>query len=110
MFFLIAEDSDTVEFKPLKLTRYRQNSTCELQKVESEVGYGRTFPNRDDWFDPETEELRIWLKLSGGSSPYGTRGIYRLEAEAFVLQEFTALFECEHPIEEGDYAYKQIYP
>lgn len=73
------------------------------------MGYSRTFPNRDDWFAPETEELQIWLKLPGFSSPYGTKGIYCLEIEEFVLQEFTALFECDHPIEEGDCEYKQIY-
>lgn len=105
--FLYTENNGEAKFKTLKLTRFRRNSNGTVQRFESEVGFGRTFPNSDQWFNPATEELRIWTRLSGGAKPCGTKGTYRLQNNEFVLQEFTARFECDFTKKGG---YEKFYP
>ena len=105
--FLYLENDGEAKFKPLKLTRFLKESDGTVQRFEPDVGVGRTFPNSDQWFDPVTKELRIWTRLLGGASPCGTKGNYRLQNNEFVLQEFTARFECD-PTKQDDY--EKLYP
>jgi hypothetical protein len=104
--FLYSENNGKAEFKPLKLAYFkRENGT--IQRFDSEMGVGRSFPNTDQWFDPMTKELRIWTRLGGGSEPCGTKGTYQLQNDEFVLKEFTARFDCD-PRKKSDY--EQLYP
>lgn len=103
--FLYSENKGKATFKPLKLAQFWKKEDGTIQRVEPEVAAGRSFPDREQWFDPTTEELRIWTKLGGGAAPCDTKGTYRLQNDAFVLQEFTARFDCDTPRE-----YEKLYP
>jgi hypothetical protein len=105
--FLYSEKKGKAQFKPLKLTRFKRQDDGTIQQFDSNVGIGRTFPNNSHWFDPSTEQLRIWTRLGGGSELCGTKGTYQLKDSNFVLQEFTARFECD-PTKQGDY--EKLYP
>jgi len=105
--FLYSEANDKAKFKPLKLTRFERIKDGTVQQVVPEVAIGRTFPNSDHWFEPVTKELRIWTRLGGGAEACGTKGTYRLQNDEFVLQEFTARWECD-PNKKGDY--EKLYP
>lgn len=105
--FLYSEANGKAKLKPLKLTRFRRMKDGTVQRVAPEVAIGRTFPNSDQWFNPVTEELRIWTRLGGGAEACGTKGAYRLQNDEFVLQEFTARWECD-PTKEDDY--EKLYP
>lgn len=105
--FLYSEDNGKAIFKPLKLTKFERKSDGTLQQVDSVMTFGRPFPNAPQWFDPVTKELRIWNRLGGGSDACGTQGTYRLQNDEFVLQEFTARWECD-PTKKGDY--EKLYP
>jgi hypothetical protein len=105
--FLYSEANGKANFKPLSLTQFRRRDDGTIQQVEPEELFGGPFPNSNQWFDPTTEELFNWTRLGGGSDPCGTKGIYRLQNEEFVLQEFTARFEC-NPAKKGNY--EKLYP
>ncbi|UBF28436.1 hypothetical protein K9N68_11505 [Kovacikia minuta CCNUW1] len=105
--FLYSEADGKAIFKPLKLTKFERKSDGTLQQVDSVMTFGRSFPNASQWFDPVSQELRIWNRLGGGSDPCGTQGTYRLQNDEFVLQEFTARWECD-PRKKGDY--ERLYP
>jgi hypothetical protein len=105
--FLYWESNGEAQFKPLKLVRFIQENDGTVQRIEPDVGVGRTFPNREQWFDPVTEELRIWTRLGGGAALCGTRGTYQLQGSEFILQKFTAHFDCNTMEKE---AYETLYP
>jgi hypothetical protein len=99
--FLYSESNGEARFKPLKLTQFLKKDGA-VQRFESELGVGRPFPNNGQWFNPKTEELRIWRRLGGGAEACGIKGIYRLQNDEFVVEEFTARFEC-NPTQKGEY-------
>ncbi|MEL7313503.1 MAG: hypothetical protein AAFN08_00960 [Cyanobacteria bacterium J06559_3] len=107
---IFSEASGEAQFEMLKLTQFRQGENGEIYQVESDKGIGSPFPNEPyEWFNPETQELKLWLQMSGGTNPCGTRAIYRLQADEFVLQKFTALFDCDRLGGTMD-DHEQIYP
>jgi hypothetical protein len=105
--FLYSENNGKAKFKPLKLTYFRKKDNGTVQRFNSEMGLGRSFSNSGKWFDPTTKELRIWTRLGGGSEPCGMKGTYQLQNDEFVLQEFTARFDCDSR-KKSDY--EQLYP
>jgi hypothetical protein len=105
--FVYSEEKGKPKFKPFTITRFRKERDGIIQRFESDLGVGRSFPDTSDWFDPVTNELRIWTRLGGGSSPCGTQGTYRFQNDELVLQKFTARFDCD-PRKKEDY--EQLYP
>ncbi|MGF1523042.1 MAG: hypothetical protein ACFBSF_12065 [Leptolyngbyaceae cyanobacterium] len=107
---IFSEAKGEAQLKMLKLTQFRQGEDGEIYQVESHKGIGRPFPDEPyEWFNPETQELKLWLQMAGGTNPCGTRATYRLQHDEFVLQKFTALFDCDRLGATMD-DHEQIYP